>query len=57
MSIYRAWSTQAKHCYQLGGMCNKCTLDRPQSIKCQMKASVIELVRVLGIPKELQKVR
>ena len=49
----RRWTKAAVDCYQRGCVCTNCYYSEffkgsPQ--KCQMKATVLELVRVLGLP-------
>ena len=48
------WTQTAIDCYQLGCVCSKCNLYKIYfeggEFKCQMKNTVIELVRLLGIP-------
>lgn len=53
----RRWSKAAKMCYERGCVCGGCELNLSYlSRKCQMKASVLESVRVLGKPFERVKV-
>jgi len=56
----RRWTNTAIECYKRGCVCNGCFYNdffNQPSQKCQMKASVLELVRVLGKPDvELQQV-
>lgn len=54
----RRWTRAAIDCYQRGCICEGCYYseffkDSPQ--KCQMKATVLELVRVLGVPQNAEK--
>jgi hypothetical protein len=49
----RRWTKAAVDCYQRGCVCENCYYAEffsggPQ--RCQMKATVLELVRVLGLP-------
>ena len=49
----RRWTNTALECYKRGCMCEGCfyaDFFSGTSQKCQMKASVLELVRVLGKP-------
>lgn len=49
----RRWTATAKECYKRGCNCDGCfytTFFKGSGQKCQMKASVLELVRVLGKP-------
>lgn len=48
----RRWTTTAIECYQRGCNCEGCFYNDyfSGSHKCQMKASVLELVRVIGTP-------
>ena len=53
----RRWTKTAIDCYQRGCVCESCYYndffkDSPQ--RCQMKATVLELVRVLGIPQNIE---
>ena len=51
-SIQR-WTPSAIECYQRGCICKDCPIKKfITSQKCQMKASVIELVRLYGIPNK-----
>ena len=55
----RRWTPTALECYKRGCNCEGCyykSFFEGSSQKCQMKASVLELVRVIGTPKvELQQ--
>lgn len=49
----RRWTNTAIECYKRGCVCSGCfyaDFFNKTSQKCQMKASVLELVRVLGKP-------
>ena len=49
----RRWTTTALECYKRGCNCEGCfyrDFFSASSQKCQMKASVLELVRVIGAP-------
>lgn len=53
----RRWTKAAIDCYQRGCVCENCYYseffkDSPQ--RCQMKATVLELVRVLGVPQSVE---
>ena len=51
-SIQR-WIPSAVECYQRGCICSNCPIQEfIKSQKCQMKATVIELVKVLGKPNK-----
>ena len=56
----RRWTPTALECYKRGCNCGGCFYQeffRGTTQKCQMKASVLELVRVIGTPElELQQV-
>lgn len=56
----RRWTTTAIECYKRGCNCEGCFYTdffNNSSQKCQMKSSVLELVRVLGKPDvEMQQV-
>lgn len=48
----RRWTDLALHCYMRGCGCNGCLYSGVlESGKCQMKATVLELVRTKGIPE------
>lgn len=49
----RRWTQTAVDCYKRGCVCKGCFYQdffKNSSQKCQMKSSVIELVRILGKP-------
>lgn len=49
----RRWTSTATECYKRGCNCNGCFYSdffSSSAQKCQMKATVLELVRVLGTP-------
>lgn len=49
----RRWTTTAIECYKRGCNCQGCLIKKLiKSQKCQMKSSVIELVRLYGIPNK-----
>jgi len=53
----RRWTKAAIDCYQRGCVCTNCYYSEffngsPQ--RCQMKATVLELVRVLGKPTSIE---
>lgn len=56
----RRWTQTAIDCYKRGCMCEGCfykSFFKDSSQNCQMKSSVIELVRVLGKPDvEMQSI-
>lgn len=49
----RYWTTDAVNCYKRGCICEGCPIrEMVKSLdRCQMKATVLELVRIHGIPK------
>lgn len=52
----RRWTSTAVECYKRGCVCNGCFYNdffskSPQ--RCQMKSTVLELVRVLGTPQNI----
>lgn len=56
----RRWTIDAMDCYKRGCVCEGCFYDDffrdgGARHKCQMKAAVLELVRVIGVPEGLQK--
>ena len=48
------WTTDAIICYKRGCVCTNCPMREiaPSINKCHMKAAVLELVRIHGIPKK-----
>ena len=47
------WTPSAIECYERGCICVNCPMKRfITSQKCQMKSSVIELLRLYGIPNK-----
>ena len=60
ISVVRRWTDIAKACYLRGCVCQDCYYkeffkDNRQG--CRMKVTVVELVRVLGVPNELQDIK
>lgn len=53
-SVTRRWTRSAEECYELGCMCSRCPLPLIMETPCQMKASVIELVRKFGKPEHIK---
>ena len=51
----RRWTNSAIECYLIGGDCSKCKVAEIIESKCQMKDTIRELVRTLGIPQELKR--
>lgn len=53
-TLAQSWTPTAVDCYRLGCCCSKCNLYKlyfENSIfQCKMKETVIELVRLLGVP-------
>lgn len=54
----RRWTKAAVDCYERGCVCTGCYYSEffsgsPQ--RCQMKATVLELVRVLGVPSHCEE--
>lgn len=50
----RRWTETSIDCYKRGCVCSGCFYSeffKGSNQKCQMKTSVLELVRVLGTPK------
>ena len=49
----RYWTTDAVNCYKRGCICEGCPIrEMVKSLgRCQMKVTVLELVRIHGIPK------
>lgn len=53
----RRWTVSAIECFKRGCICNGCYYDdffKTSYHKCKMKGSVIELVRVFGIPDDVK---
>lgn len=48
----RKWTRQATLCYYLGSNCSKCDIPRDITPRCQMRATILELVKELGVPPE-----
>lgn len=46
----RRWTQTAIDCYLIGCDCSKCKLKKILTIDCQMKQTVIELVKKFGAP-------
>ena len=54
----RTWSRQAVECYYLGGICKKCSLPEQYKANCQMKSSVLELIKYsVVMPDNLKRER
>lgn len=57
-TVSKNWTPSAIDCYKLGCICSKCNLNKLYFLdsiyKCKMKETVIELVRKLGIPEEVE---
>ena len=54
-TLNKNWTRAAIECYQIGCSCSKCYLYKvffsKRKISCRMKETVIELVRLVGIPE------
>lgn len=51
------WTQQAKECYMLKGDCSRCAIFTHYHITdCLMRKSIIQLVRLYGVPNSLKKV-
>jgi len=50
----KRWTPSAIMCYERHCVCKGCYYEEffKSSVKCQMKAAVIELVRKVGVPKK-----
>ena len=46
------WTDISKLCYKRKCKCKGCYYNKYLDSKCQMKYSVIKLIKVFGIPKE-----
>lgn len=59
MSLSKAlWTPSARECYLRGGQCQGCfylKFFEGLKDKCQMKQTVLYLVRELGVPKNLKR--
>lgn len=53
MLVYR-WTNAAIYCYERGCRCANCIYYEIIGKRCQMKKTVIELVKKLGIPEGQQ---
>lgn len=55
-TVQRRWTIAAIDCYKRGCNCQGCFYNNFLSgnAKCQMKAAVLELVRVLGRPEGIK---
>ena len=53
----RRWTELSIECYKRGCVCTGCfyrNFFAKSNQKCHMKAAVLELVRVLGMPKDVE---
>lgn len=52
----RRWTVTAIMCYKRGCVCEGCFYNKffTDRYKCQQKAAVLELVRVLGVPEGIE---
>ena len=51
------WNATSKMCYERGCVCHGCSCSSLESVgKCQVKAAVLESVRLFGAPFERVKV-
>lgn len=48
---YRRWTQAAIYCYERGCVCSDCFYKTNMDSKCQMKVSVLNLVRIFGKPE------
>lgn len=55
-NVAKRWTQSAVDCYKLGCNCIKCNIPLIMETPCQMKRSVITLVRLYGRP-DLSKFR
>ncbi|MEI8128002.1 MAG: hypothetical protein WCG95_00160 [bacterium] len=58
-SIYKTtaqvkWTQSAIECYQIGCICSNCSMNEIIGDRCRMKGAVIELVKTIGIPFEME---
>ena len=57
-TISKKWTPTAVDCYEMGCNCSKCNLYKiyfsKSNYKCQMKYTVLKLVRTIGIPEDLK---
>ncbi len=54
----RRWTKAAVDCYERGCVCSNCyysTFFSGSPQRCQMKATVLELVRVIGLPQNSEE--
>lgn len=56
-SNIRYWNKTAIECYERGCICEGCPINelyfKNKYYRCQMKSAVIELVRILGLPPQI----
>lgn len=52
----RRWTLTAAQCYQIGCNCEKCYLPEILETKCEMKKTVIKLVKEFGAP-DIEKIK
>ena len=54
-TLSKKWTRQAVECYSINCICTNCLLYKlffsKRNYKCKMKETVIELVRLIGVPK------
>lgn len=48
--VAKRWTQAAVDCYKLGCNCSKCNIPLIMETKCQMKRTVITLVKLYGRP-------
>ena len=52
-SLTHKWTKQAYDCYKMGCNCIKCYIPQQMiSQECQMKATIFELIKNVGIPTQ-----
>ena len=48
----KTWTRQAVFCHSINCDCSKCDIFEEFKSKCQMRVSLLELIRRLGLPDE-----
>lgn len=52
--IVKRWTKAAIECYKIGCNCSKCYMKNILENKCEMKYSVIELIKKIGAPQNIR---
>lgn len=57
MENYKHWTVSACECYKRGGVCKGCFYEQffaGKMYRCNMKASVLNLVKNVGLPPNIK---